>query len=349
MILIVAVLLLGVGIFFLSRPGWELIGSLYFKLRPTPKMQLVLQVQVQDAVKEEADLVVGSLQEELRKAQIDCTAVDRNDPTTIEQADTIRIDLKGVPAARLGDLRGLISRSFPGWTLTPVSQTDYRLTPAAAELAVLTRDTVEQTLATIQTRLRYLGVIGRAFLRSGSGTAAYEIVVQIAARVDDPARLREILITRARLEFTPVIDGPFRSREEALAKYGGGLPLASRFAPAVARGGQDGEKWYLLSRTPVITGRDLRSTHASQDQIDRWQTSFTLSRDAAHRFARYTEANVGSRLAIVLDEQVRSVPTITSRVEDWGLITGVATTHQEAHDLGLVLRSGSLPAGIVVL
>lgn len=107
--------------------------------------------------------------------------------------------------------------------------------------------------------------------------------------------------------------------------------------------------WYVVSRTPVITGRDLRTTRASRDEMGRWETDFTLSKDAAQRFSRFTEANIGNRLAIVLDDQVRSAPTIMNRIEDSGRITGATTTQQEANDLALVLRSGSLPAGIVVL
>jgi preprotein translocase subunit SecD len=347
-VLIAAVLLLGVGIFLLVGPGRELIGSLYFKLGSKPKMQLVMQVQVQDAVKEEADLVIGSLQEELRKAQIPYTAVDRNDPSTIEQADTIRIDLKGIPASRQGDLRSLVSGRFPGWNLTTVSETDYTLTPAAADLAALKRDTVEQTLATIQKRLRDLGVFGRASRRPGDGSAAYEIAVQIATSMDDPARVKEILVTRGRLEITPVKDGPFGNREEALAKYGGVLPLATRLTKGIPRPGEAAEMWYVLSRTPVITGRDLRETRASRDEMGRWETDFTLSKDAAQRFGRYTEANIGNRLAIVLEEQVRSAPVIQSRIEDSGRISG-AVNQEEAHDLALVLRSGSLPAGVLIV
>jgi preprotein translocase subunit SecD len=73
-----------------------------------------------------------------------------------------------------------------------------------------------------------------------------------------------------------------------------------------------------------------------------------LTRDGAHRFARFTEDNIGKRLAIVLDNQVLSAPSIQSRIEDSGRITGAAN-QQEAYDLALVLRSGSLPAGIVML
>ncbi len=67
---------------------------------------------------------------------------------------------------------------------------------------------------------------------------------------------------------------------------------------------------------------------------------------APRRFARFTEANIGNRLAIVLDNQVMSAPVIQSRIEDSGVIEGMAS-QQDASDLALVLRAGSLPAGIV--
>ena len=69
---------------------------------------------------------------------------------------------------------------------------------------------------------------------------------------------------------------------------------------------------------------------------------------ARKRFERFTEANIGNRLAVVLDNQIRSVATIQSKISDQGRITNVGT-EQEASDLALVLRSGSLPAGIVYL
>ena len=75
--------------------------------------------------------------------------------------------------------------------------------------------------------------------------------------VDDPARVKEILQTSALLELFEVKDGPFSSREEALSKHGGILPLNTQLLRGVPRGGQE-QGWYLVSRTPVITGRDMR-------------------------------------------------------------------------------------------
>src|SRR5207237_7450435 len=89
-----------------------------------------------------------------------------------------------------------------------------------------------------------------------------------------------------------------------------------------------------------------RNAHASQGEMGRWETNFVLNQDAARRFQRYTEANIGNRAAIVVDNQAISVPTIQSAISDSGRITGAAT-HEEASDLALNLNAGALPAAIV--
>ena len=69
---------------------------------------------------------------------------------------------------------------------------------------------------------------------------------------------------------------------------------------------------------------------------------------AASASARFTEANIGNRLAVVLDNQIVSVATIQSKIEDQGRITGLGS-EQEASIWRWYLRSGSLPAGIEYL
>ncbi len=62
--------------------------------------QLVLQVQIQDAFKAEADTVIQRLKDQLGAKGIAYADMSRNDPPTIQAADTIAIDIKGVPATR---------------------------------------------------------------------------------------------------------------------------------------------------------------------------------------------------------------------------------------------------------
>jgi preprotein translocase subunit SecD len=92
----------------------------------------------------------------------------------------------------------------------------------------------------------------------------------------------------------------------------------------------------------------MRNARPGQDEFQKWETNFTLSPDGGKRFGRYTEANIGNKLAVVLDKNIVSVATIQSKIEDSGRITGLGS-EQEAEDLSRFLRSGSLPAGVLYL
>lgn len=351
-IIIAGILLLAVyGIIGLPKSKEELVSNLKNNIKLGLDLKggshLVLQVQVQDAAKAEADRTIESLKTELRKAGVDYTSIDRNDPQTVEQTDSIQINIHGVPALKSGDLRALIGDKFPTWIPTAVSSSDYRLNMRPTELIALKKDTVERTMQTIEQRINGLGLTEPTIQQRGRAEADYEILVQLPG-VDDPARVKQIMQTAAVLEITEVKDGPFPSKEAALAKHGGVLPLGTKLLPMSARGdrGESGESWYLVSRYPVITGRDLRDARPSRDEMNKWETEFSLKKDGARRFAQFTEGNIGNRLAIVLDNQIKSAPTIQARIEDSGRITGMGN-QQESSDLALVLRAGSLPAGVV--
>ena len=164
--------------------------------------------------------------------------------------------------------------------------------------------------------------------------------------VDDPARIKQILQTAAVLELYEVQGGPFASREEAMQSKNGVLPLSSQILSSAARGGSPAE-FYILARTPVVRGQDLRDAKPVQNgQSGGWETSFVLTQDAAARFARFTGAHINDRLAIVLDKKVLSAPTIQAKISDNGVITNMGG-HDEAADLALNLRAGSLPASLL--
>src|SRR5690349_3564243 len=308
---------------------------------------LVLQVQVQDAVKGDALQTIDRLKDELKKANIDFASMDTNEPNSVDTADTIQITIKGIPINKSTAFRTAVTDHFPTWVLTAVNSTDYRLNMRPSELLVLKRDTVERSIQTIGNRINALGLTEPVVRQEGRADSDYRILVELPG-VDDPARVKDIIGQAAVLEIVEVKDGPFPSQEQALAQHGGVLPLNTRLVKEPARGGGEGVSYYLVSRVPVVTGRDLRNARAGQDEFHKFETSFTLTQDGGRRFERFTEANIGNRLAVVLDNQIRSVATIQSRISDSGRITNVGS-EQEASDLALVLRSGSLPASIVYL
>lgn len=311
--------------------------------------QLMLQVQLQDAFKSEADQVIERLKDQLRTANVNYVSADRNDPQSLEEASKIEITIKGVDANQAGAFREVVTTNFPQWNLTSVNSTDYRLNLKTSDALALRRDTVARSMSTIENRINGLGLAEAAVQQSGRSEEEAQILVQLPG-VDDPARVKQIIQTAAMLEIAETREGPFQSRETALAQFGGVLPLNTKLVRQGARAGESGgDAWYLLTRIPVITGRDLRDARPSQDPASgRWETNFVLSQDGARRFERFTEANIGKRLAIVLDNNIRSVATIESKISDSGRITNMGG-QQDASDLSLVLRAGSLPAGIVYL
>ena len=317
------------------RLGLDLKGGSY----------LVMEVQMQDAVKADADQTMEHLKEDLKKQNITYQAMDRNDPQTVKEADSVTISIKGVPATESSAFRGMVSDRYSTYLLTALNSTDYSLRLKPTDLITLKKDTLQRTIDTISNRINQLGVAETVVQQYGRSGSDQDILIQLPG-VDDPARVRELIGTAAVLEIDDVKDGPFATREAALAQHGGVLPLNTKLAKAKPRAGVEGDQWFLVSKTPVISGREMRNARSGQDEFRKWETNFTLSPDGGKRFARYTEANIGNRLAVLLDGQIVSVATIQARIEDSGRITGLGS-EEEAEDLSRYLRSGSLPAGVM--
>jgi preprotein translocase subunit SecD len=78
--------------------------------------------------------------------------------------------------------------------------------------------------------------------------------------------------------------------------------------------------------------------------------SLKLGRKDAAVFAQVTGRNIGRRLAIVLDNVVKSAPVIQSRIPDGNaMITTNEVNPDESRDLAIVLRSGALPAPVNIV
>jgi protein-export membrane protein SecD len=346
-IIITVILVCIYGVIGVPKSKNELVANwkknIHLGLDLSGGTQLVMQVQLQDAFKAFADNAIDRMKDELQKANITYTGdITRNDPQTLEDADKIAIDIKGIPIDKSSALRTMIGDDFTEWNMTAVNSTDYRLIMKPTEALKLKQDTMSQTMATIERKINALGLTESSVQPTGRSDAEAELLVQLPG-VDDPAHVKQLLQTQAVLEWDEVKDGPFASREEALSKHGGILPLNTKLVPTEARGGA--QSWYLVSRSPVVRGTDIRDAQAAQGDLNRWETTFVLTQEAAKRFERYTESNIGNRAAIVVDGQVISAPTIQSRISDTGRITGAAS-QEEAADLALNLRAGSLPASI---
>jgi preprotein translocase subunit SecD len=349
---IVAVILICVyGIIGLPKSKEELIqnwkSNIRLGLDLSGGSHLVMEVHLQDAFKGEADAVIARLKDECNKAQLPYAEMAHTDPQTIADAGNIQINIAGVPSTKAGDFRQLVNDNFGNdWILTPVNSTDYRMTLKQSSVLKLKQDTITQTKNTISNKVNQLGLSEASVQQRGGAANEAELLIQLPG-VDDPARIKQILQTAAILGLYEVKGGPFASKEEALQSKGGLLPIDSQLLPGKKDGAAPPQIW-MLARVPVVTGRDIRDSRPQQSQEKGWETEFVLAQDAAKRFERFTGANVGQRLAIVLDNVVQSAPVINSKISDNGVIEGMGD-HDHAADLSLELRAGSLPATVETL
>ncbi len=338
------------GIIGLPRSKAELIANwhnnIHLGLDLRGGTYLVVQVQQQDAFNAQAGLDADRLKAAAAQAGVQFSGVDVDEAKDLNTAVKAAILIKGVPATQAGTLRGVVNDKFAQWLMTPVNATDYRLTMRPSESLAMWQRVLAQTKNTLDKKINALG-LSEATVQQRREDADSELLVQLPG-VDDPARVKQILQTAAQLELDEVKGGPYASREEALAQNNGVLPLGTRLIGSAnsdpnARGGGV----YLVARTPVVRGPDIRDARPEQAQrTGGWQTAFVLSQDAAKRFAAFTGANIGKPLAIVLDGKVLSAPRINGQISDNGVIEGMGG-QQEASDLALNLKAGSLPAKVV--
>jgi len=308
---------------------------------------LILQVQVNDAINANTDRDLERLKDALKKTNIAYGEISKPDP----QGHPELIAIKGVPPESSSDLRRAITDKFPDYDLISGAQNGWSMTLKPSVANETKKKAVQQAIETIRNRIDLLGVSEPVIQEHGLGD--YQILVQLPG-VDDPARVKEIMQSTAMLEIRQAVKGPYPSEQAAMQDNGGVLPPdAILLKGSNGMHGQDqnaaeGEAYWLISKTSAVSGSDLRSADAGTDENGRPDVNFTLTNEGGRRFASFTGAHVNDKLAVVLDNRVKSVATIQEQIHDQGRITG-AFTPQETQDLALTLRSGALPAGIKYL
>lgn len=304
---------------------------------------LVMQVQTEDVIKTLTDNNVREAEEQLKKAAIPVKAV------TTPANGQVNVEL--VDNARKDEAKTKLENAFgPEWEVSsPTANTlVFQMTSVAADQR--RNQAVNQAIEIIEGRVNALGVAEPTIQRHG-GERAYQILLQLPG-VDDPERVKNLVRAESKLELKAVIGQPvpYQTREEAQAAAGANgevLPVAST---KQATPGESGGGFLVVEKNPVVTGADMRDATAvpARYGTEEYEIHFSLNPSGAERFGAWTGANIGKQLAIVLNNQVKSWPTIQDRISDRGQITG-DFSKESAEDLALILRSGALPAKIIYL
>ena len=111
-------------------------------------------------------------------------------------------------------------------------------------------------------------------------------------------------------------------------------------------------RMFMLKKNAEVKGsmiEDAQVQIGSQFSAGQSEVSMDFNSEGARIFAKVTGANIGKRLAIVLDGKIVSIPNIESKIPNGrARITGMANI-EEANDLAIVLRAGALPAPIEII
>ncbi len=353
--------------FYSGTPDWWKTylapGGLRLGLDLQGGMHLVLKVNLKKAEENTLEFAANDLKDALAEQSISAVR------TSAPSADTVIFTLpnsgsidkvKKIVADDFPDIDGKIDAkegSFPRIVLTLKGE----------KRQFIKNHAVDQSLEILRNRIDQFGVAEPVIIRQGED----EIVIQLPG-VTDPDRALKLLGETAQLEFKLVADATGLNLREMIQQV------------KISKEWQDGESMKKLNRalqnklpdnTSVNFEKEVEKTTKKEillpillenkilmtgDMIKDAQVriggSFNepyvgldMTSHGGKVFAHVTESNVGRRLAIVLDDVVRSAPVIRDRILGGSAqITG-SFSHEEAADLAIVLRVGALPAPVDII
>ncbi len=309
-----------------ARPmylGLDLRGGVHF----------MLQVDMQAALTKKAESLAGDIRLALREKNVRHGGISR-------AGQTIEIRLRDT--ATLEAAKRVFQDQFPD--LVPAESPDgseFRLTarikPEAARL--VQEQALKQNMVTLHNRINELGVAEPVIQQQGLD----RIVVQLPG-VQDTAKAKDILGRTATLEMRLVDE----SAEGRAAESGAGaVPFGSeRFLE------RDGRA-VIVKKQVILTGESLTDAQPGFDsQSQQPKVDLTVDAKGGRIMRDTSRENVKKRMAIVLFEkgkgEVLTAPVIQSELGNRFQISGSMSVN-EANDLALLLRAGSLAAPMEII
>ena len=209
------------------------------------------------------------------------------------------------------------------------------------EIEKIKKLAITQAIETIRNRLDQFGLSEPIVARQGEE----KILVELAGikTPQEEQRARELISRAAKLELMAV------DEERNARVYNMSDADAAAYGDVILPDAKNSQIKYLVHEIPILDGGMLTNANVGFDQNNRPVINFKLNSEGADIFGDFTGANVGKRLAIVLDGKVFSAPNINERIGGGsGQISGNYTV-VEAKDLAIALRSGALLAPIYLM
>ncbi|WP_368639543.1 protein translocase subunit SecD [Castellaniella ginsengisoli] len=319
-----------------ASPNWlTALGAhpMYLGLDLRGGVHFLLQVDMQGALTSRYDSMAGEARTILRDAKLKVEDVERN-----QQSVRATFATQEDRDAAIDTLR----RAMPEMVFTTGQSGDQWLVDGTLSPASITQvqdNALKQNIQTLHNRINELGVAEPVIQQQGGD----RIVVQLPG-VQDVAKAKDILGRTATLEIHMVDDSPTAMAALASGRVPFGL---------VRYTDRDGRP-LLLRRQVILTGENLQDAQPGRDQQTQQPTvNLTLDSKGARIFRDVTRDNIGKRMAIVLFEngkgEVVTAPVIRSEIPGGQVQISGSMNAQEAADVALLLRAGSLAAPMHII
>lgn len=300
-------------------------------------MHLVLEVQNIKAVETEVERTVQEIKKQLRKKGIKHRGVNRTIDNAIK-AQLVKADQKG--------FESLLTESFDNLQVSSPRTKDGIVTFRAAlpedEIDTIKKMATDQALETIRNRIDEFGV-NEPDIRVQGGN---RILLQLPG-IKDPERAKNLIGKTAQLTFQLLNEtADPRAYLNQTPPVGDELLFETKYDAT----GTAGTKIpYLVKKRVLLDGSLLTDARVEFDQFNQPRVGIEFNRKGARIFERITGENVNKRLAIILDKSVYSAPVIQDRIAGGKAVITGSYSLNEAKDLAIALRAGSLPAPVKII
>ncbi|WP_072670680.1 protein translocase subunit SecD [Vibrio injensis] len=291
-------------------------------------VQFLLNVDVDKAFQEQRDGITDEIKDMLVNQHIRGVRIEH------EGNDGFLVTVNS--RAPLNKISQFVKENYQGWE---VKQSSDQLTvqPSKQNKLDFQSATIQQNLKIMRDRIEELGITEALVQRQGEHSIRIEL-----PGVQDPAQAKNVIGATASLAFYEVNTSGIAGRDDLQLKDNNGQLV-------------------ILHKRPVLTGDHIVNARAGMDKMGLSEVNISLDHAGGKLMSDFSAKHIGKPMATVYreyktnangeterSERVISVATIQSQLGSQFRITG-AGSNQDAQQLALLLRAGSLTAPVTIV
>lgn len=292
-------------------------------------VQFLLNVDVDKAFQEQRDSMIDTVKDKLRDERL------RSVKVSSEGIDSFKVMSNS--AEDLNKINAFLKETYSGWDIQRSSD-QLLIKPSKQNRVDFQSTTLQQNLKIMRDRIEELGITEAMVQRQGEHSIRIEL-----PGVQDPSQAKNVIGATASLAF-----------------YEAKAPSEAFTSQDIVLKDENGRN-VVLTKRPVLTGDHIVNARAGIDQVGMSEVNISLDHAGGKIMSDFSSKHIGKPMATVYreyttnargeterSEKVISVATIQSQLGSQFRITG-AGSMEEAQQLALLLRAGSLTAPVTIV